>query len=208
MDEVRANGAPSILNFHEFAARRAGWPIFPLPKTKAFSELVNQALAVAKKRIVPCRAGLLPGGPVHRCIHAVCACHRRPRAQYNGVSKRFCATKLIEGDVFLCRTVGSGSERAGFNEHSVLEMENETGFDRNEALRTCGNTFMRALFPQPWTSAARAASTSAASGIDKILTANTPRFPVFFGLMFLVSVWTFNVIGSTLADWLTAASAG
>ena len=39
--------------------------------------------------------------------------------------------------------------------------------------------------------------------IDRILTGKYTALPVFFGIMFLVFFLTFNVIGSTLSDWLS-----
>ena len=99
MDEVRANGGSVDV---KLMSALLGVPVVPISaaKNEGVSELVDQAISVAKKRILPQRQDFCPDGPVHRCIHAV-AHVIEDHARGIGVSPRFCATKLIEGDASL-----------------------------------------------------------------------------------------------------------
>jgi len=202
MDEVRANGGSIDI---KLMSSLLGVPVVPISasKNEGVSELVNQALAVAKKRIVPAVQDFCPDGPVHRCIHAV-AHVIEDHARNIGVSKRFCATKLIEGDVSFAERLDLDQNELDLIEHSVLEMENETGFDRNEALADMRYTFIEGVVSAAVVKCCESREHKRSVGIDKILTGKYTALPVFFGVMFLVFWLTFNVIGSTLADWLTA----
>jgi len=202
MDEVRANGGSIDI---KLMSSLLGVPVVPISasKNEGVSELVNQALAVAKKRIVPAVQDFCPDGPVHRCIHAV-AHVIEDHARNIGVSKRFCATKLIEGDVSFAERLDLDQNELDLIEHSVLEMENETGFDRNEALADMRYTFIEGIVSAAVVKCCESREHKRSVGIDKILTGKYTALPVFFGVMFLVFWLTFNVIGSTLADWLTA----
>ena len=202
MDEVRANGGSVDI---KLMSSLLGVPVVPISasKNEGVSELVNQALAVAKKRIVPAVQDFCPDGPVHRCIHAV-AHVIEDHARNIGVSKRFCATKLIEGDVSFAERLDLDQNELDLIEHSVLEMENETGFDRNEALADMRYTFIEGVVSAAVVKCCESREHKRSVGIDKILTGKYTALPVFFGVMFLVFWLTFNVIGSTLADWLTA----
>jgi ferrous iron transport protein B len=66
------------------------------------SELVDRAVYTVKNKILPSVTDFCPAGPVHRCIHSV-AHLIEDHAQRLGVSARFCATKLIEGDESLIK---------------------------------------------------------------------------------------------------------
>ncbi len=140
---------------------------------------------------------------MHRCIHAV-AHVIEDHARNIGASKRFCATKLIEGDASLAERLELDQNELDLIEHSVLEMENETGFDRNAALADMRYTFIEGVVSAAVVKCCESREHKRSVGIDKILTGKYTALPVFFGVMFLVFWLTFNVIGSTLADWLTA----
>ena len=202
MDEVRANGGSIDI---KLMSSLLGVPVVPISasKNEGVSELVDQALAVAKKRIVPTVQDFCPDGPVHRCIHAV-AHVIEDHARNIGASKRFCATKLIEGDASLAERLELDQNELDLIEHSVLEMENETGFDRNAALADMRYTFIEGVVSAAVVKCCESREHKRSVGIDKILTGKYTALPVFFGVMFLVFWLTFNVIGSTLADWLTA----
>jgi ferrous iron transport protein B len=202
MDEVRANGGSIDI---KLMSSLLGVPVVPISasKNEGVSELVDQALTVAKKRIVPSVQDFCPDGPVHRCIHAV-AHVIEDHARNIGVSKRFCATKLIEGDASFVERLELDQNELDLIEHSVLEMENETGFDRNAALADMRYTFIEGVVSAAVVKCCESREHKRSVGIDKILTGKYTALPVFFGVMFLVFWLTFNVIGSTLADWLTA----
>jgi len=201
MDEVRDNGGS--INVHEMS-QQLGVPVVPISasKNEGVSELVNQAMHVVKKRIIPAVQDFCPDGPVHRCIHAV-ALLIEDHARAIGVSARFCATKLIEGDPSLSARLELDQNELELIEHSVLEMEHETGFDRNEALADMRYTFIEGVVDASVVKSQESKEHKRSVNIDKILTGKYTAMPVFFGVMFLVFWLTFNVIGSTLSDLLS-----
>ena len=96
MDEVRSNGGS--IDVQKMSAA-LGIPVIPIAAAKGegVSELVDQAIAVARSKTLPKVTDFCADdSAVHRCIHAVThliADH----ADRIGVPARFCATKLIEG---------------------------------------------------------------------------------------------------------------
>jgi len=202
MDEVDANGGSINV---KLMSEQLGVPVVPIcaPKNEGVSELVNQAVAVAKKRIKPSVLDFCPDGPVHRCIHAV-AHVIEDHARNIGVSARFCATKLIEGDDSFAERLELDQNELDLIEHSVLEMENETGFDRNEALADMRYTFIEGVVAASVVKCCESREHRRSVRMDRILTGKYTALPVFFAVMFLVFWLTFNVVGSVLSTWLTA----
>ena len=202
MDEVRDNGGS--IDVH-LMSRQLGVPVVPIAasKNEGVSELVDQAMNVVKRRAIPAVQDFCPDGAVHRCIHAV-AHVIEDHARAIGVSPRFCATKLIEGDPSLAARLELDQNELELIEHSVVEMEHETGFDRNEALADMRYTFIEGVVEASVIKSHESKEHRRSVQIDKILTGKFTALPVFFGVMFLVFWLTFNVIGSTLSDLLTS----
>ena len=201
MDEVRANGGTIDV---KVMAERLGIPVVPISAVKGegVSELVNQIIAVAKNRVYPSVLDFCPEGAVHRCIHAV-AHLIEDHAQRAGISARFCATKLIEGDSALAERLGLNQNELELLEHSIVEMEHETGFDRNEALADMRYTFIENVVAAAVVKCEESREQRRSIELDKVLTGKYTAMPVFFGVMFLIFWLTFNVIGSALSDWLS-----
>lgn len=202
MDEVRVNNGSIDV---KLLSRLLGVPVVPISasKNEGVSELIGQAVATVKKRVLPAVQDFCPDGAVHRCIHSV-AHVIEDHARNLGVAARFCATKLIEGDESLAKRLELDQNELELIEHSVLEMEHETGFDRNEALADMRYTFIENVVAEAVVKCHESREHRRSVNIDKILTGKYTALPVFFGVMFLVFWLTFNVIGSSLSDLLTA----
>ena len=201
MDEVRANGGAVDV---KLMAKRLGAPVVPISAAKGegVSELVNQAVAAARNRVYPAVTDFCPDGPVHRCIHA--AAHViEDHARRLNVSPRFCATKLIEGDNTLADRLELDQNEREMLEHNVVQMEDETGLDRNEALADMRYTFIEDVVAASVVKCHESREHARSMRIDRILTGKYTALPVFFGVMFLVFFLTFSVIGSALSDWLS-----
>ncbi|MEA5049807.1 MAG: ferrous iron transport protein B [Eubacteriales bacterium] len=203
MDEVHANGGSVDV---QLMSRQLGVPVVPIAasKNEGVSELVSQAITVVKKRILPAVQDFCPDGAVHRCIHSV-AHVIEDHARGIGVSPRFCATKLIEGDESFSERLDLDQNERELIEHSVLEMEHETGFDRNEALADMRYSFIENVVAASVVKCCESREHRRSVAIDKILTGKYTALPVFLGVMFLVFWLTFNVIGSSLSGLLTSA---
>lgn len=102
MDEVRANGGSVNV---KLMSERLGVPVIPISAAKGegVSELADKMVQTAKARRLPAVADFCGDGPVHRCIHAT-AHVIEDHAKAAGISPRFCATKLIEGDADMKKT--------------------------------------------------------------------------------------------------------
>lgn len=202
MDEVRANrGTVDVKKLSE----SLGVPVIPISaaKNEGVSELSDKMVYVAKNRILPKRIDFCSDGPVHRCIHAV-AHVIEDHARNISVPPRFCATKLIEGDdeYFADRLELDKNERE-LIEHSIVEMEHDTGLDRNAALADMRYTFIEKSVTQSVVKCNESREHKRSVKMDKVLTGKYTALPVFFGVMFLVFWLTFNVIGSRLSDLLS-----
>lgn len=202
MDEVRANrGTVDVKKLSE----SLGVPVIPISaaKNEGVSELSDKMVYVAKNRILPKRIDFCSDGPVHRCIHAV-AHVIEDHARNISVPPRFCATKLIEGDdeYFADRLELDKNERE-LIEHSIVEMEHDTGLDRNAALADMRYTFIEKSVAQSVVKCNESREHKRSVKMDKVLTGKYTALPVFFGVMFLVFWLTFNVIGSKLSDLLS-----
>ena len=202
MDEVRANrGTVDVKKLSE----SLGVPVIPISaaKNEGVSELSDKMVYVAKNRILPKRIDFCSDGPVHRCIHAV-AHVIEDHARNISVPPRFCATKLIEGDdeYFADRLELDKNERE-LIEHSIVEMEHDTGLDRNAALADMRYTFIEKSVAQSVVKCKESREHKRSVQMDKVLTGKYTALPVFFGVMFLVFWLTFNVIGSRLSDLLS-----
>ena len=96
MDEVRANGGS--IDVQKMSAA-LGIPVVPISAAKGegVSELITQALTVARGKILPKVTDFCTDdSAVHRCLHAVIHLIS-DHAERLGVPTRFCAAKLIEG---------------------------------------------------------------------------------------------------------------
>ncbi|MDO5110677.1 MAG: ferrous iron transport protein B [Clostridia bacterium] len=201
MDEVRSNGG--AINV-KLMSQLLGVPVIPIcaAKNEGVSEVVSQIVNAAKKRIMPAVQDFCPDGPVHRCIHAV-AHVIEDHARNVGISRRFCATKLIEGDPSMADRLELDENEKELIEHSVVEMEHETGFDRNEALADMRYTFIEGVVADSVVKCHESREHKRSVAADRILTGKHTALPVFFGVILLVFYLTFNVIGSALSDLLS-----
>lgn len=201
MDEVRANGGSVNV---KLMSEMLGVPVIPISaaKNEGVSELIDKIVTVSKKKILPSVMDFCEDGPVHRCIHAT-AHIIEDHAEGIGTSPRFCATKLIEGDPSLSKKLGLDENELELLEHSIVEMESETGLDRNEALATMRYDFIEKTVEASVVKCHESREHRRSVAIDRLLTGKYTAFPVFIAVMGLVFWLTFDVIGQRLSDWLS-----
>ena len=133
-----------------------GVPVVPISAAK--NEGIDRAggcaaCDTASRRVTPDGAGFLPrgaGAPVHPCgvPH-----HRGPCPARRASPAASAATKLIEGEQDFCDALELSQNEKELIEHTVIEMEHETGLDRNAALadmrynfieKVCGECVVKA----------------------------------------------------------------
>ena len=206
MDEVRANGGTIMVNELE---ELLGVPVVPISaaKNEGIDELVEHALHVARHREVPgridfCDATDGKDGAVHRCIHAV-AHLIEDHAQHAGLPLRFSATKLVEGDQLIEAALQLDENETELLGHTIAELENETGLDREAALADMRFTFIERLCDKTVVRPGESREHKRSVAMDKVLTGKYTALPCFIGIMALVFWLTFGVIGAALSDLLT-----
>ena len=126
MDEVRSNGGTIDVKKMSDAL---GIPVVPISAAKGegVSELVDQALQVAKSKTLPKVWDFCSdGSPVHRCIHAIVHLIEDHSSRLD-LPCRFCATKLIEGGDDMADKLELDSNERDLLDHCIVEMENDTG---------------------------------------------------------------------------------
>ncbi len=202
MDEVRANGG--TINVKALS-KRLGIPVIPISaaKNEGVSELVSKAVDTAKNKVLPSVLDFCPDGPVHRCIHSVSHVIE-DHARRVGISARFAATKLIEGDEQITELLELDDNEKELLEHSIIEMEQESGLDRNAALADMRYSFIESVVGDTVVKCHESAEHQRSVKIDEVLTGRFTAIPVFIGIMLLIFFLTFNVIGSFLSDLLAA----
>ena len=201
MDEVRANGGSIDVRK---MSESLGIPVVPIvaAKGEGVSELVRQALATSRGKVLPKVTDFCDEeSAVHRCIHAVVhliADH----AERIGVPARFCAAKLIEGGDNLTQTLGLDQNEQELLEHCIVQMETETGLDRNAALADMRYRFIEGVVERAVVKCRESREHSRSVKIDRILTGRYTAIPAFLLVMLLTFYLTFDVIGQRLSDLL------
>lgn len=202
MDEVRANGG--TIDIHKMSDA-LGIPVVPISASKGegVSELVNQAVQTARSKTLPKVWDFCSdNSPVHRCIHAIVHLIQ-DHADRFALPSRFCTAKLIEGDDALADKLELDQNEKELIDHCIVEMEFETGLDRNAALADMRYTFIESVVESSVVKCHESKEHRRSIRIDKILTGKYTAIPVFFGVMCLVFWLTFNVVGSALSDWMS-----
>ncbi|MFQ8571744.1 MAG: ferrous iron transport protein B [Oscillospiraceae bacterium] len=201
MDEVRSNGGS--IDVQKMSAA-LGIPVIPIAAAKGegVSELVDQAIAVARSKTLPKVTDFCADdSAVHRCIHAVThliADH----ADRIGVPARFCATKLIEGGDDLADRLALDRNERELLEHCIVQMESEAGLDRNAALADMRYTFIESVVASSVVKCHESREHARSMKIDRFLTGRYTALPAFLAVMLLIFYLTFHVVGQRLSDWL------
>ncbi len=200
MDEVRGNGGTIDV---KAMANELGIPVVPIAaaKNEGIDELIDAAVHTAKERHVPKRVDFCDDGPVHRCIHAVSHLIE-DHAEKAGIARRFAATKMIEGDKDIIDRLEVNQNERELLEHSIVEMEDEGGLDRNAAIASMRYDYIERLCRKTVVKCRESREHLRSVRIDRVLTNKYAALPLFVGIMLLIFWLTFDVIGAALQDLL------
>ena len=202
MDEVYANGGTVDV---QQLGRLIGVPVVPISAVKGegVSELIDRVVDTARKKALPGVTDFCADdSPVHRCIHAVIHLIQ-DHADRLGVSSRFCTAKLIEGDPELAGRLELDENERELLEHCIVQMESESGLDRNAALADMRYSFIEGVVSKTVVKCHESREHARSVRMDRVLTGKYTAIPTFLAIMFLIFYLTFNVIGSALSDWLS-----
>ena len=182
-------------------------PVVPISaaKNQGIDELIDHAIHIAKYQEKPMRTDFCDqndhGGAVHRCIHA--ASHLiEDHALSADIPLRFAATKVIEGDPIVIRSLGLTQNEKETIEHIVLQMEEERGLDRSAAIADMRFAFIKKVTAQTVRKPHESKERIRSEKIDRFLTGKYTAIPAFIAIMGIVFYLTFNVIGAWLQGLL------
>ncbi len=200
MDEVRGNGGTIDV---AAMSEELGIPVVPISaaKNEGIDELIHTAVQTVKERRAPRRVDFCSDGPVHRCIHAVSHLIE-DHAQAAGIARRFAATKIIEGDEDIIRRLELNRNELEMLEHSIVEMEDEGGLDRNAAIASMRYDYIERLCAKTVVKCRESKEHLRSMRIDRVLTHKYLAIPIFIGVMLLIFWLTFDVVGAALQDLL------
>lgn len=213
MDEVRSNGGTILINRLE---ERLGIPVIPISagKNEGIDELIEHAIQVAKYRERPGRMDFCyedgkDKGAVHRCIHAIIHLIE-DHAKREKIPLRFAATKLVEEDHLIQEQLKLDENEKEMVEHIILQMEEESGKDRQAALADMRFNFIEKICDETVVKPHESKEHLKSQAIDKVLTGKHTAIPAFVGIMGLIFWLTFGVVGKFLSyimnigiDWFT-----
>lgn len=200
MDEVRENGGAIRINEME---ELLGIPVVPISaaKNEGIDELISHAMHVAMYQEKPKRQDFCSeeehDGSVHRCIHGIMHLIE-DHARRVEIPVRFAACKLIEGDTIILEQLCLDNNEKEMLEHIICQMEEERGLDRAAAMADMRFDFIHAVCDETVVKPKESKEHARSRKIDRILTGKYTAIPAFIGIMALVFVLTFNVIGAFL----------
>ena len=200
MDEVRENG--STINVNELQ-ELLGVPVVPIvaSKNEGVDELIEVAVKTAADRVKPQRLDFCSGA-VHRAIHGI-AHLIEDHAVKEGISPRFAATKLIEGDEPMRKRLHLTENELDMIEHNVTEMEEQLDTDREAALADMRYTFIEGVCAKCVIKKGESVAHRRSLKIDSVLTHKFFAIPIFLLIMLLMFYLTFGVIGAALSNVLS-----
>lgn len=201
MDEVRGNGGTIDIKQME---ERLGIPVIAISaiKNEGVEDLIHAIRDVSGRHIYPAVTDFCEKGPVHRCIHAVS--HQvEDHAEKIGMSPRFAASKIVEGDKDVIERLGLSQNELELMEHSIVEMEQDSEMDRNAALADMRYTFIEKVCEGAVIKCRESREYKRSVRIDTVLTGKYFAIPVFLLIMLLIFWLTFGVIGAFLSDLLS-----
>ena len=202
MDEVRSNGGS--INIKKMS-EQLGIPVLPISaiKNEGVEELIHTAFRVAQNKETPKVYDFCDPGPIHRCIRGLY--HQvEDHAKKLGINGRFAAMKLIEGDESVIWRLKLSQNEMDMVEHSIIEMERDSGLDRNAAIAEMRYTFIEKLCKDTVVKCQISKEYLRSQRIDSVLTNRYLALPVFAGIMLFIFWMTFGSVGAFLSDFLSA----
>lgn len=201
MDEVRNNGG--TIKIVRMQAE-LGVPVIPIAasKNEGIDELIELAIATAASKRPPKRQDFCTGA-VHRAIHSI-AHLVEDHADRIGMPSRFTATRLVEGDGPILKALKLSENEMDMINHSVTEMEQELGTDREAAMADMRYQFIDRLCQDTVVKMGESKEHIRSMHIDNLLTHKYLAIPIFILIMLAVFYLTFGLIGAALSGILSA----
>ena len=200
MDEVRSHGDVIDLAAME---KGLGVPVVAIcaRKGEGLDELVRRAMDAAENHRLPPKLDICTGA-AHKALHAIQHLVEQP-AQAHGMTSRYAATKLFEGDAPMMEELDLSEDTRHIIEEILTAMEREVCMERAAVMADTRYRFIEKLLSTCYTRA-REEGATLTDRLDRVLTHPLLAIPVFLLMMLLVFYITFGPIGTWLADGFAA----
>jgi ferrous iron transport protein B len=202
MDELTGNGGSVDINAMESLL---GVPVVAISaaKNQGVDELITHAIHIAEYQEKPLYNDFCKNegdeAAVHRCIHSVMHLIE-DHCKAADLPPRFTASKAIEEDELILKQLKLDENELELLRHITVQMENERGLDRNAAMADMRFSFIKKVCRECVNKPKESKEHIRTEKIDRILSGKYTAIPVFIGIMALVFVLTFNVIGAWLQE--------
>lgn len=201
MDVIYNNGG--TIKIKELSAA-LGVPVVPITasKNEGIEELIHGAIYTASHRIYPAKQDFCSGA-IHRTLHAIYHLVE-DHAEKAGISPRFVATKLVEGDKPLLDMLQLNENELDMIDHSIHELEQEMDTDRKAAIADMRYEFIENVCRQTVIKPLNNYEHTRSIKIDRVLTHKYFAIPIFLCIMLFIFWMTFSVIGTPLSNLISA----
>ncbi|WP_324825500.1 ferrous iron transport protein B [Sinanaerobacter sp. ZZT-01] len=202
MDEVRASGTSiDISKLQE----KLGIPVVPISasKNEGTEELTQRTIKAAEQQLLPKKIDFCDGY-VHTAIHSIAHLIGR-EANEAGLPLRFAATKIVEGDEPVMRSLNLLEPEIDIIAHIVDDMESHLKTDREAAMADMRYAYIGKVCDATVVKLGETKEHLRSVKIDNILTHKYFAIPIFLGIMLIVFWLTFGVFGTALSGLLAAA---
>lgn len=202
MDELHNNdGAIDI----QTLSKELGVPVIPISakKNKGICHVIDSIINISNQERTTQKINSQSSTPVHKCIQNISHIIA-PHASTQNMSSIFCATQIIEGNISLEKKLKLNTKEIRLINHTILEMEHESGLDKNLAIADMRYNIIENLSKKTVIKPKESKEHKRSIKIDKILTNKYLSLPIFFIIMFIIFWLTFNVIGDFLSTQLSS----
>lgn len=203
MDEVQANNWKIDINGLE---KFFGVPVIPIvaKRNEGITELIEHAENVAKyedfpKKLDFCEKKEGKEGAVHRCIHSIIHLIS-DRANLEEIPSRFAATKFLENDEWIQKSLKLDKNQVRIIEKQISQMEDECGMDSIAILADMRFSFIEKLCRRFVFKPQESKGFRLSARLDKVLTGKYTAFPAFFCIIAAIMYITFGPVGLFLSQ--------
>jgi ferrous iron transport protein B len=197
MDEIRTNGDSIDTDGLE---RELGIPIVPISarNNEGIDKLIRRAVGTVKNRVVPPVHDICTGD-LHEALHAIGSLVENRMTVHN-IPQRYAASKLVERDPLIERTLELNEDDLHIITEIVSRMENRTGLSGDAALADARYRFLVDIVERNVKRKRRFGEPTLSNKIDRVLTNKYLALPIFLLTMLLVFNITFGPVGTFLSD--------
>ena len=201
MDEVRAHGD---VIYTDVLEKELGVPVVSIcaRKGEGIDELVRLSMKAAeeKRKSPPLD---ICDGPAHKALHAITHLVE-PKAKATGMSPRYAATKLFEGDEPMQKLMSLNDDEMHVIDEIISEAEETEGMERAAIMADLRYQYIERMLKKAVVRKHDAAEETVSDRIDRVLAHPVLAIPMFLCAMLLVFWVTFGPIGTWVADGFAA----